>query len=219
MVSAAATVSICDNTDTAIRSGRTIEEIGDKLSKLHSLPRSNVVAHYGSAQLLDMDGLCDLLSAQAAVVPGSVCDAINDVREEIALGRVDREAVGEALSKLLDRQTKAVIERLGFKDEAIDLFDRFVSKVVAGADSTTLFRLDVYVRMFSQMAAAELSNAIPPISALSYASALSRANSGFGSHAVGSDQDVTNEKGKRRTKTRNLHREHSTECSTNARCG
>src|SRR5262249_23582818 len=29
-----------------IRSGRTLDELGDKLSKLHSLPRSNVIAHY-----------------------------------------------------------------------------------------------------------------------------------------------------------------------------
>jgi hypothetical protein len=31
----------------------------------HSLPRSNVIAHYGSA--LEMDGLCELIAAQAAV--------------------------------------------------------------------------------------------------------------------------------------------------------
>lgn len=97
-----------------IRSGAPIDDIGERLSKLHSLPRSNVIAHYGSAQPLGMSGLCDLIDAQSAVMPGAVCDAINDVREEIALGRVDREATSEALSKLLDRQTKAVIERMGF---------------------------------------------------------------------------------------------------------
>jgi tetratricopeptide (TPR) repeat protein len=140
-----------------IRSGVPIEEIGKRLGKLHSLPRSNVIAHYGSARSLELNSLCDLISAQAAVVPGAVCDAINDVREEIAHGRVDREAVSEALSKLLDRQTKAVIERLGFTDGATDLFDRFVSKVTVGADSPTLFRLDVYVRTFAQMIAPELS--------------------------------------------------------------
>jgi hypothetical protein len=79
------------------------------------------------------------------------------VREEIALGRVDRESVTEALSKLLDRQTKAVIERLGFSGGATDLFDRFVSKITAGTDSPTLFRLDVYVRTFAQIIAPELS--------------------------------------------------------------
>ena len=70
-----------------------------------------------------------------------MCDAINDVRQEIALGRVDRESVAEALSKLLDRQTKAVMEALGFGDDAVALFDRFVSKIVAGADSATIFKL------------------------------------------------------------------------------
>jgi tetratricopeptide (TPR) repeat protein len=140
-----------------IRSGNPIEEIGAKLNKLHSLPRSNVIAHYGSARPLELDSLCGLIGAQAAIAPGAVCDAINDVRQEIALGRVDREAVGEALPKLLDRQTKAVIETLGFGDEAIGLFDRFVSKIAVGADSPTLFRLDVYVAMFRQTAASELS--------------------------------------------------------------
>jgi tetratricopeptide (TPR) repeat protein len=140
-----------------IRSGVPIEEIGERLEKLHSLPRSNVIAHYGSARPLDLDGLCALIEAQTAVAPGAVCDAINDVRQEIALGRVDREAVGEALSKLLDRQTKAVIETLGFADDAVALFDEFVSEIVASADSPTIFRLDVYVKMFRQTTASELS--------------------------------------------------------------
>jgi tetratricopeptide (TPR) repeat protein len=140
-----------------IRSGASIDEISERVGKLHSLPRSNVIAHYGSAQPLEMEGLCGLIAAQAAVMPGAVCDAINDVREEIALGRVDRESVSEALSKLLDRQTKAVIERLGFSGGATDLFDHFVSKITAGADSPTLFRLDVYVRTFAQIIAPELS--------------------------------------------------------------
>ena len=140
-----------------IRSGVPIEEIGERLEKLHSLPRSNVIAHYGSARPLDLDGLCALIEAQTAIAPGAVCDAINDVRQEIALGRVDREAVGEALSKLLDRQTKAVIETLGFADDAVALFHEFVSEIVAGADSPTIFRLDVYVGMFRQTTASELS--------------------------------------------------------------
>ncbi|TYO61479.1 tetratricopeptide repeat protein [Bradyrhizobium hipponense] len=140
-----------------IRVGATIDEISEQLGKLHSLPRSNVIAHYGSALPLEMAGLCELIAAQATVTPGAVCDAINDVREEIALGRVDREQVSEALSKLLDRQTKAVIERLGFSDGATDLFDRFVSKITADAYSPTLFRLDVYVRTFAQIIAPELS--------------------------------------------------------------
>jgi hypothetical protein len=50
-----------------------------------------------------------------------------------------------------------VIETLGFGDDAVALFDRFVSKIVAGADSPTIFRLDVYVSMFRQAAASELS--------------------------------------------------------------
>lgn len=140
-----------------IRSGVPIERIGEKLSKLHSLPRSNVIAHYGSARPLELDKLCDLIDSQVAVAPGAVCEAINDVRQGIGLGRVDREVVSEALSKLFDRQTKAVIERLGFGDDAVDLFNRFVSKLLISADNPTLFRLDVYVTMFRQVAAAELS--------------------------------------------------------------
>jgi hypothetical protein len=35
---------------------------------------------------------------------------------------------------------------IGFSGGSTDLFDRFVSKITAGADSPTLFRLDVYVR-------------------------------------------------------------------------
>lgn len=141
----------------SIRSGSPIEQIGETLSRLHSLPRSNVIAHYGSARPLELDDLCGLIDAQAAIAPGAVCDAINDVRQEIALGRVDRESVSEALSKLLDRQTKAVIETLGFGDIAVALFDLFVSKIVSGSDNATIFRLDVYVSMFRQTVASELS--------------------------------------------------------------
>lgn len=140
-----------------IRSGRPIGEIKERLARLHSLPRSNVIAHYGSAGPLGLDHLCDLIAAQAAVAPGAVCDAINDVRQEIALGRVDRDVVSDALSKLLDRQTKAVIEALGFGDKAVALFDLFVSRIVAAGDSAALFRLDVYVSMFRQTVASELS--------------------------------------------------------------
>ncbi|MET4524062.1 tetratricopeptide repeat protein [Bradyrhizobium sp. JR18.2] len=140
-----------------IRSGTPIRNIKERLTRLHSLPRSNVLAHYGSARPLELADLCDLIEAQAAVAPGAVCDAINDVRQEIALGRVDRESVSEALSKLLDRQTKAVIETLGFGDAAVALFDLFVSKIVSGSDNATIFRLDVYVSMFRQTVASELS--------------------------------------------------------------
>ncbi|MCK1715041.1 hypothetical protein [Bradyrhizobium sp. 143] len=140
-----------------IRSGRSIGEIKDSLTRLHSLPRSNVIAHYGSAGPLGLEHLRELIEAQAAVAPGAVCDAINDVRQEIALGRVDRDAVSEALSKLLDRQTKAVIEGLGFGDQAVALFDLFVSRIVAGGDAAAVFRLDVYVSMFRQIVASELS--------------------------------------------------------------
>ncbi|MBB4426588.1 tetratricopeptide (TPR) repeat protein [Bradyrhizobium sp. CIR48] len=140
-----------------IRTGRPIGEIKERLTRLHSLPRSNVIAHYGSAGPLGLDHLRDLIEAQAAVAPGAVCDAINDVRQEIALGRVDRDAVSDALSKLFDQQTKAVIEALGFGDQAVALFDLFVSRIVAGGDSAAVFRLDVYVSMFRQAVAAELS--------------------------------------------------------------
>ncbi|WP_259223157.1 tetratricopeptide repeat protein [Bradyrhizobium japonicum] len=140
-----------------IRNGRPLGEIKESLKQLHSLPRSNVIAHYGSAAPLRLEHFCELIGAQAAVAPGAVCDAINDVRQEIALGRVDRDAVSEALSKLLDRQTKAVIEALGFGDQAVALFDLFVSRVVAGGDSAAVFRLDVYVSVFRQIVASELS--------------------------------------------------------------
>ena len=140
-----------------IRSGTPIGEIGERLTKLHSLPRSNVIAHYGSARSSGLNDLCGLIEAQAAVAPGAVCDAINDVRQENGLGRVDRESVSEALAKLRDRQTKAVIETLGIGDDAVALFERFVSKIFAGADSQTIFLLDLYIGMFRQSVASELS--------------------------------------------------------------
>ncbi|UPK12187.1 tetratricopeptide repeat protein [Bradyrhizobium sp. 155] len=140
-----------------IRTGKSIGEIRGRLIRLHSLPRSNVIAHYGSARPLELDDLCHLIEVQAAVAPGGVCDAINDVRQEIGLGRVDRDTVAEALSKLLDRQTKAVIEALGFEDRSVAVFDQFVSKVASGADSATIFMLDVYVSMYRQTVASELS--------------------------------------------------------------
>ena len=41
-----------------------------------------------------------------------------------------------SLLKLFDRQTKAVIERLGFSGGATDLFDRFVSLPCCGERAT-----------------------------------------------------------------------------------
>jgi tetratricopeptide (TPR) repeat protein len=43
-----------------IRSGVPFDGIGEQLKRLHSLPRSNVIAHYGSAESLDIEGLCAL---------------------------------------------------------------------------------------------------------------------------------------------------------------
>lgn len=140
-----------------IRAGKRLHEIKEHLIKLHSLPRSNVLAHYGSARQLELDDLCGLIEAQGAIAPGAVCDAINEVRQEIALGRVDRESVSEALSKLADRQAKAVIETLGVEDAAVAFFEQFVSRIVSGSDSATTFRLDVFVSMFRQTVASELS--------------------------------------------------------------
>jgi tetratricopeptide (TPR) repeat protein len=40
---------------SGIRSGAPFDEISERVGKLHSLPRSNVIAHYGSAQPLEMD--------------------------------------------------------------------------------------------------------------------------------------------------------------------
>jgi tetratricopeptide (TPR) repeat protein len=149
-----------------IRSGTPIEGIEERLRKLHSLPRSNVIAHYGSAKPVRLSDLLGLIDAQAAVAPGAVCDAINDVRQENALGRVNRDAVSEALSKLKERQTKAVIETLGSNDEAVAIFGRFVSKIVGSADSQTIFLLDNYVGMFRQTVASELSRRGEVVAAL-----------------------------------------------------
>jgi hypothetical protein len=167
-----------------LRAGTPRAAAARRLGRLHALPRSNVIAHYGAAAPLDADGLCELIEAQAMIAPGAVCDAINDLRETIALGRVDRDSVTEALARLLERQARAVMERLGCGSEAVDCFDRVVARVIgngapvaaevaaqptpaitAGADRAAIYRLEVFVRMYAQAAAPTLSQRAEAVTA------------------------------------------------------
>jgi hypothetical protein len=84
------------------------KELEQELVSLHALPKSNVLAHLGTQSPLGVPELFELLQAQAIIAIGSTCDAVLEARELAGAGRVDREAVAEALGRLEDRQIRGV---------------------------------------------------------------------------------------------------------------
>ena len=91
----------------------------------------------------DVDGLVQLLEAQTTAAVGSICDAINEAREEFGAARTDRQAVTEALAKLHEQQTKAVVEKFVKEQDFAEQFEllRKVS-VVEIKTSTEIGKLD-----------------------------------------------------------------------------
>jgi uncharacterized membrane protein (UPF0127 family)/tetratricopeptide (TPR) repeat protein len=141
----------------AIRAGEDLDALGTEAFKLHALPRSNLIAHFGSAKVLGLAHLLKLIEAQATVAPGSACDAINDNREAAGSGRVDREAVAQALSKLEVRQIKASVGSVCLHQESWKSFGDFVDQIIATGDDLKIAKLDEYVQAFVKGTSAERS--------------------------------------------------------------
>jgi len=142
---------------TELKRGADAKGVAQGLLSLHSLARSNVMAHLAACFGTDVGGLTRLLEAQATTAVGAVCDAINDAREEAGSGRTDRQAVADTLVKLREEQIKAVVEKfVGGRDFA-EQFATFVKSVLSKSDANEIGALDLYVRAYGQAVAAELS--------------------------------------------------------------
>jgi uncharacterized membrane protein (UPF0127 family) len=140
-----------------LKRGATKKELKDHLISLHALPRSNVLTHLGSASPMGAADLIQLLEAQETISVGSVYDIINEVRAEAGSGKIDRAAVTDALSRLEERQTKAVIDTLVSDPAFAATFTSFVKHVLANEDRSLLAKLDTHVRAYNQAASPELS--------------------------------------------------------------
>jgi hypothetical protein len=133
------------------------EELDHEISSLHALPRSNTLAHLGTQSSLSPRALLQLLEAQSAISAGGVYDAVLEAREEAGAGKIDRQGVEEALRRLEDRQTKAVINSLAGERTFASKFSQFVKLVLARKDAPLIQKLDSYVLAYSNAAASELS--------------------------------------------------------------
>ena len=140
-----------------LKRGATKKELNDILIALHALPKSNVLAHLGSASRLVVADLLQLLQAQATIAVGAVHDTISEIRGESGSGKVDRGTVAEALTRLEERQTRAVIDTFVDDPAFAASFTTFVKRVLAKAEPSQLAKLDTYVRAYSQAASPELS--------------------------------------------------------------
>jgi hypothetical protein len=91
-----------------LKAGTSGEEFDEILSSLHALPKSNVLAFFGSQSPLSVTDLIHLLEAQAIVAVGSVYDAVIEAREQAGVGKITREGIVEALGRLEERQISGV---------------------------------------------------------------------------------------------------------------
>jgi uncharacterized membrane protein (UPF0127 family)/tetratricopeptide (TPR) repeat protein len=141
----------------AVRAGKDLDGLSVEALRIHALPKSNLIAHFGSAQVLGEIHLLELIEAQATVAPGSACDAINDNRESAGGGKVDREAVTQALARLEERQIRATVGTICLHQDSWKSFGNFVDKVIATGDDLKITKLDGYVQAFVKGTSAERS--------------------------------------------------------------
>jgi hypothetical protein len=142
---------------TKLQQSASRKQLEDELVSLHALPKTNVLAHLGSQSPLGVPGLFELLQAQATIAIGSACDAVMEARELAGAGRVDRELVAEALTRLEDRQIKAVVNPLAGTSSFVATFSGFVKRALAINDPSLIQKLDAYLRAYNNAAASELS--------------------------------------------------------------
>jgi hypothetical protein len=103
-------------------------------TKLHSLPRSNFLAHVHARVPADGSALAALVQAQAAAAPGAVLDAINDAREAAGMVKADREAVAQALRELFETQDKAVLASFANPDTAAEAVTKAIEPLLGASD-------------------------------------------------------------------------------------
>ncbi len=141
----------------ALKMGATKQELVDALTSLPALPRSNVMAHLGSTSPMGDADLLQLLQTQATIAVGAVYDAISEARWEAGTGRIDRDAVADALTRLEKRQTTAVIDPFVDDSEFAVNFAVVVKRVLGNEDPSLVSKLDRYIRAYGQATSAEPS--------------------------------------------------------------
>ncbi|MGO4389072.1 peptidoglycan-binding protein [Microvirga sp. 2YAF29] len=134
-------------------------------TKLHSLPRSNFLAHVHARVPADGSALAALLQAQAAAAPGAVLDAINDAREAAGMVKADREAVAQALRELFETQDKAVLATFTNPDTLTEAVTQAIEPLLETSDSALAERLDVFLSAYGQILDPELSRRLEAIRA------------------------------------------------------
>jgi hypothetical protein len=140
-----------------LEAGVCREELDEVLSSLHALPKSNVLAFFGSKSPLTVAELIQLLEAQAIIAVGSVYDAVIEGREQAGAGKITREVIEEALGRLEERQVSGVVNALSGEKTFAGTFCAFVKRVLTEGQSALITKLDPYIRAYSRAAAPELS--------------------------------------------------------------
>jgi hypothetical protein len=141
---------------TKLRSGADRATMADEIAELHALPRSNLLAHLGAREP-DLGAMLDLLQAQASVAAGSVVEAIGEARDVAGAAKVDRPTVELALSQLAERQAKAVVYASSGDEAFAANVSTLVERTLSGQDAAAIDKLDMYLRVYGQAAASELS--------------------------------------------------------------
>jgi len=134
-------------------------------ARLHSLPRSNFLAHVHARVPADASALTALLEAQAAAAPGAVLDAINDAREASGTVKADREAVVQALRELFEAQDKAVLATFTNPETAAEAVTKAVGPLLETSNAGLAERLDVLMTAYGQISDPELSRRLEALRA------------------------------------------------------
>lgn len=146
-------------------SGLTPDAAAALSTKLHSLPRSNFLAHVHARVPADGSALAALLQAQATAAPGAVLDAINDAREAAGMVKADRDAVAQALRELFETQDKAVLATFTNPDTAAEAVTKAIEPLLGASDPVLAERLDVFMSAYGQISDPELSRRLEAIRA------------------------------------------------------
>ncbi|WAP70057.1 hypothetical protein [Jiella pelagia] len=132
------------------------EDLVPFIERLHSLPRSNLLAHLNSKFGGDHTTLRQLFDAQEACAAGAITEAMNESREQSSLPVVTRPAVEAGLRALFARQLQGAIDGFGSPGRMADEISILTSAVVQNAPVPPE-RLDILLTIFGQSIEAELS--------------------------------------------------------------
>ncbi|WP_157070157.1 hypothetical protein [Aureimonas frigidaquae] len=147
---------LASSISSALRKQHKVEDLEPFVRSLHSLPRSNLLAHLASVFGSERNYLMDLYEAQEACAVGSVLDAVNDERTKASLPPADRKSVEAALEALFRRQMQAAVDGISDPESRATAVVDLVTVTVAFSDRD-FDRLDAVVDIYAQSVVGELS--------------------------------------------------------------